>query len=94
MFKPKIYRLRKISLFPTLDRTKLYLVTETDKGYTCKIGEGQYMGFPKELVESGSKLFTPYSKEPHIEAKKNKNFKPFKPNNYVQRPRKVPRDYR
>lgn len=73
---PKFFRLRKLTLFPTLDKSRLYLFTETDNGYICKISDKEWIGFPKSMVECQTKLFSLYSRSEHKMvnlAKKQKN---------------------
>ena len=96
---PKKFRLRKLTYFPTLEKNKLYLVVETDNGYVCQVKEGIYMGFPKEIVESGSKLFTPYSRDEQKAVRSLKAHKRPRSNNpnsfnHVPHTRKVSGNYR
>ena len=70
-FKPKHYRLVKPELFK-LDRKKLYLAAETPAGYTLKIEEGEWVGFPKRIVENNLKLFKPYDYGEHKQYNRDK----------------------
>ena len=85
LIEPKVYRLKKISIFPTLDPKTLYLVHETDKGYTVDVGKLEWMTFPKSIVEKSPKLFSPYNREAHKTIKKKRRiFLTRKnPNSYV-----------
>jgi len=70
--EPKVFRLKKISLFGGLDPHKLYLATETDNGYVIKINSSIWMGMPRSIVEKSPKLFSPYNREAHKNIKKRK----------------------
>ena len=70
-FKPKLFRLVKPELF-NLDKKRLYLVCETPTGYVAKLDNGDWMGFPKCIVEKARKMFRPYNKDEHREYRKFK----------------------
>jgi len=70
-FKPRYFRLLKPGLF-SLDRKKLYLATETPLGYTLKINDFEWIGFPKKTVERSGKLFREYSRTEHREYNKRR----------------------
>lgn len=70
--KLKIYRLKKIAMFSALNPKELYLAKETNAGYTMKIGEGEWVGLPKRLVERSPKVFERYDQPKHRVIKKNK----------------------
>ena len=72
LISPKVFRLKKVSLFPTLNPKTLYLVNETDAGYTVDVGESEWMTFPKSIVEKSPKIFSLYNRESHKIAKKKR----------------------
>lgn len=72
LIQPKVFRLKKVSLFPTLDKKTLYLINETDNGYTMNVGDGTWIGFPKKIVERSPRLFSPYNRNDHKTTKKRK----------------------
>lgn len=52
----KQYRFKRPSLF-NLNSKIRYIAQETDHGYSMKISEKEWIGFPKRIVEKCSQLF-------------------------------------
>lgn len=75
----KTFRLLRPDLFG-LDKHKSYIVSETDNGYTMKVNDTEWCGFPKSVVENSRKLFGVYS---HKDRRTYNNIKKLK----KQRPR-------
>ena len=73
-FKPKHFRLLKPELL-NLNKNKVYLATETPTGYVIKLDDGDWMGFPKSIVENAGKMFRLYSKDEHREYRRFKQRK-------------------
>ena len=71
----KIYRFKKVALFPTLNPKELFLAKETNVGYTVDIGNGEWIGLPKSLVEHSPRVFELYDHNKHRQIKKRKKFK-------------------
>lgn len=71
----KIYRFKKVALFPNLNPRELFLAKETNVGYTVDVGNGEWIGLPKSLVENSPKVFEPYDHNKHRQIKKRNKFK-------------------
>lgn len=51
-------------IYPTWLDARMYgderlIFVETTKGYKCELGNGEYLGFPKSIIENNSALYLP-----------------------------------